>query len=190
MTKEINQAETIRKLVVNLLRDYDKDAFSNNLVLSKIVVDNSKVKAIKYIDLKNALMNSKSYSFTEGAVVGALNTITERIDDIKKVRTKNGVFFYFSESSKDDPNKIIQMIDSEDYLDLEEQVNKINKTVSSILKNVSIGKYETEIGTDFEIKHLRNILSLSESLKNELKEHKQEKMFHDIEKMRNDVLPF
>lgn len=188
----MNQAVKIREIVLELLRDENKEGFSEDLILKKLNINSHEVVAIKYINLKNGLENYRKFTFTEGGIVGALNTLVNKLDNVHKVKTSDGVYFYylssfFMEYNKNQKQKI-SVIESVEYQKIEEQTFDINETVTTILRKSGNGDYLTDV--DVDIKHLRKILEYVEKLSAELKTYKQEKEFQRIRKANDIDLPF
>ena len=176
----MNQSERIRDIVSEILKKDDLGENERELK-DKIELNGKSVYGIKYSRLKDYLLNRKEYNFSEGAVTGALQTLTERVNNIYKQKTKNGVFFVYFDDEEITKNKQIKVIitESEDYNDLVEQVGNVSDQVSKILKNASKGKYIKTDETD--LKHLRNLLKISSELENTLKQYKNDKTFEKIE---------
>lgn len=188
----MSQAEKIREIVVDLLKE-------NTKFTEIILVNEKKVRGIKYTDLKNFFI-VRYPDFSEGAIIGALQTLPKRIDNIFKTKTKNGVYFFYSEDRKDDlelDRKKVAITDSEDYMDLEVKVEELSNTVGGILRNAGRGKYLT--AENLDISYLRDILDASENLQTVLKNYKREDAFKKIEHQssknpfsinKEDDLPF
>lgn len=175
----MNQSEKIRKLILDIFKSNTYDS-----VKQEIIVDGVKRKGIKYIDLKKFLLdiNYENQKFSEGAVTGALYTLTERLENVYKTKTKNGVFFFYSDKENvlpenDDFKTLIT--ESEDFSFLEEKVENVSIAIADILKNVSKEKY-LEV-QDVDLKYLRELLKVSGDLQNVLTRYKTEKTFNKIE---------
>lgn len=77
-----NQAEEIREETVKLLKNtHGKEEY---------YIDNN-LYGMRYSDLKRNLLSSSK--FTEGAVTGALNTMTDRVELIDKIKYQGKSFF-------------------------------------------------------------------------------------------------
>ncbi len=185
----MNQSQKIREIILKLFKS------NNDKSLKQIFeVDGVEREGIKYIDLKKFLLSHEKYNFSEGAVVGALQTLTGRLENIYKVKTRNGVFFFYSE--KEDvvdeyDNSEATIIESEDFKKFEDKVEVVNVAIAHILRNVSKGKY-LKI-KDIDLNYLRDLLKSSGELQNVLSRYKTEKMFEEIEESKSqsfDDLPF
>lgn len=190
----MTQSEKIRDIVFKLLSpDHEKN---NNPftgpVKREIIVNNRTFEAIKYKDLKKFLLE-KEFDFSEGAITGALQTLPDRLANIFKEKTKEGVFFFYSDNknisllNQNHENTIIP--DSVDYKALEDKVEEVNQAVIYILKKASNGNY-SNVNED-DIKNLREILKNSGELSTSLSRYKTEKTFEKIQqKTSMDDLPF
>ena len=186
----MSQAEKIRKIVLEWLKDGYFEYNFSSLNFREIYVNNKKVKAMKYKDIKNALLNEDDFGFTEGAVTGALRTLPDRVDFIFKVKNKEGVFYYFSdeEISYEKEDKIL-ITESSEYEDLVLRTNVLHTDIGKLLRNASNGMYVTEKDTD--VKYLRKLLEISSNLKGTLEDYRLEKAFEKIENANPfDDLPF
>lgn len=185
----MNQSQKIREIILELFKS-NKDCSLKQV----FEVDGMKREGIKYIDLKNFLLSHEEYNFSEGAVVGALQTLTGRLENVYKVKTRNGVFFFYSE--KEDifdahDNSETTIIESEDFKRFEDKVEVVNVAIADILRNVSKGKY-LEV-KNIDLNYLRDLLKSSGELQNVLNKYKTEKMFEEIKKSKSqsfDDLPF
>ena len=84
------QAEKIRLLAVDLLKNRSlNEPIDNDLY------------GIRYSQLKKKIMEDSNHEFTDGAVTGALYTLTERVENIYKIKNNHGTYFYYSEDYKD-----------------------------------------------------------------------------------------
>ncbi|MDW0111519.1 hypothetical protein [Sporosarcina aquimarina] len=176
----MSQAEKIRELATEILTQ-DKG------IQEEIMVNNQKFKGIRYNILKQKLLDWSDYKFTEGGVTGALYTLPDRVDGIFKVKTKKGVFFYFS--SKEIQEKIkedIIITESIEYIELASKVEEVSNAVRNILFNASHEFYKSTNQTDLD--YLRKLLRSTSQLEDTLKEYKIEKSFEKI-KNQNE-LPF
>lgn len=181
----MNQAEKIRKLVTELF-------LNGNNLQDEIVVNNSKIKGIRYSVLKSELLKDK-YNFTEGGVTGALYTLTDKMDFVFKVKTKNGVYFYYS-SEELAPQKYsksdVIITESKEYVELVSKAEELYDGVRSVLVNASNGFYRE--AHDIDVQYLREILKINSQLKDILKEYRIEKSFEKIKdnNIVDDGLPF
>lgn len=98
----MNQSQKIREIILKLFKS-NKDKSLKQV----FEVDGVEREGIKYIDLKNFLLSYEEYKFSEGAVVGALQTLTGRLENIYKVKTRNGVFFFIQKKKMFLMNMII-----------------------------------------------------------------------------------
>ncbi|PKE34879.1 hypothetical protein CW670_11790 [Macrococcoides caseolyticum] len=179
----MSQAEEIREIVYDWL--HPDGERSDRPYLKEIMINNEKVLGIKYKDLKNSLL--KIGNFTEGAVVGALRTLPNREESISKVKTKEGVFYYFVQNNNAENFKQkINITDSKEYEDLLAKTISLNEDVGKILRNASNDLYHTD---DMDIEYLRIMLRLSGELKDRLEQYRVEKAINRI-KSNNDWLPF
>lgn len=180
----MSQAEKIRDIVINILKF---DRFEKKIT-EEMIINNQKVNSIKYTHLKKYLMENYS-DFSEGAITGALQTLTQRVDNVFKTKTKKGVYFFYSEAEYDDlatsKEKVI-ITESEDYRDLEAAVNNVSSVVGQILRNAVKNKYSDVRESD--VNSLRDILKASGDLELTLRNYKQTNALERIE--RDDVLPF
>lgn len=175
----MNQSEQIRSLVLEIFKTSNYDSIKQT-----IIVDGIKRKGIKYIDLKKFLLDFDNgvKKFSEGAVTGALYTLTERLEDVYKTKTRNGVFFFYSDnegSSFENNDYKMSITESEDFSSLEDKVETVSAAIADILKNVSKEKY-LEVH-DIDLKYLRELLKVSGDLQNALSRYKTEKTFKKIE---------
>lgn len=175
----MNQSEQIRSLVLEIFKTNNYDSIKQT-----IIVDGIKRKGIKYIDLKKFLLDFDNgvKKFSEGAVTGALYTLTERLEDVYKTKTRNGVFFFYSDnegSSFENNDYKMSITESEDFSSLEDKVETVSAAIADILKNVSKEKY-LEVH-DIDLKYLRELLKVSGDLQNALSRYKTEKTFKKIE---------
>lgn len=185
----MNQSQKIREIILDIFKSND-----DNFLKQVFEIDGVKREGIKYIDLKKLLLSYEKYNFSEGAVVGALQTLTDRLENIYKVKTRNGVFFFYSE--KEDvfyeyDNSKATIIESEDFKGFEDKVEVVNVAIADILKNISKGKY-LEV-KDIDLSYLRDLLKFSRELQSVLSRYKTEKTFEEIEEVKSrsfDDLPF
>lgn len=184
----MNQSQKIRELVLDIFESEDKD-----FMKQEFEWDNIKRKGIKYIDLKRYLIDYKvdNEKFSEGAITGALQTLTERLENIHKVKTRNGVFFFYSEKKDVDvesDNSKTTITESTDFRSLENKVEVVNSAITDILKNASQGKY-LEV-QDSDLRYLREFLKVFGESLSVLSRYKMEKTFEKIENQKKDELPF
>ncbi len=176
------QAEQIRNKVLTILQDTDSD------ILEEI---DDNIMGIKYIKLKNLL----SREFTEGSVTGALNTITDRIDTIHKIKIKSGTYFYFSEAedSFQLEDKSVDIIYSKELEEVLQYSQKIYDGISNILKNTAKDSYYSNV-TTLDLDNLRKLLNNVSQTEYLLKDYKTNKAFENVEyqQRKNDYddLPF
>lgn len=165
----ITQAERIRTRVLNILQD------NHNENLEQI---NDDISGIQYIKLKKLLSNE----FTDGAVTGALNTITERLENIHKIKTKSGTYFYFSETENNFNlnEESIDIIYSKELEEVIQYSKKVYEGISNILKNTSKDSYYSNV-TNLDLDNLRKILDNVSHTENLLKNYKVNKAFEIIE---------
>lgn len=180
----MSQAEKIRDIVINVLQ---YDTYEKKLI-EEVIINNQKVNGIKYTNLKKYLMEHYS-NFSEGAITGALQTLTQRVDNVFKIKTKKGVYFFYSEAESEDleigKEKVI-ITQSEDYRLLEVAVDNVSNVVGKILRNAVRNQYSDV--RDSDVESLRKILEASGKLELVLKEYKQADTLERIE--RYDGLPF
>lgn len=180
----MSQAEKIRKIVVILLKEETE-------ITHEIAINDKKTKAIKYADLKKYLIERYT-DFTEGAVTGALQTLTKRVDNIFKTKTKEGVFFFYSEEQDivlNSTSKRVAITDSEDYMELEKSVEEVSHAVGKILRNAGKEKYLA--AENLDISYLRDVLEGSENLQGVLREYKKESAFEKIKsQIPSETNPF
>lgn len=175
----MNQSQKIREIILKLFKS-NKDKSLKQV----FEVDGVEREGIKYIDLKKFLLSYEEYNFSEGAVVGALQTLTGRLENIYKVKTRNGVFFFYSEKEDifdEHDNSEATIIESEDFKRFEDKVEVVNVAIVDILRNVSKGKY-LEV-KDIDLNYLRDLLKFSGELQSVLSSYKTEKMFEEIEEI-------
>lgn len=180
----MSQAKKIREIVISILR---YDTFEKKIT-EEIIINNQKVNGIKYTNLKEYLME-KYDEFSEGAITGALQTLTERLDNVFKTKTKKGVYFFYSEAEYNnlEIGKAKEVItESEDYRELEVAVNNVSSVVGQILRNAVKNQYSDVRESD--ITSLRDILEASGELELVLRKYKQRDALDRIE--RFDGLPF
>lgn len=177
------QAETIREIVVNLLKDSSlKTQINENLY------------GIRYNDLRKHLLKSGEYKFTDGAVTSALYTLPERVANVHRTKTHNGTYFYYSEENESEFDVTLSSVTTSiDYQDLLNMAKSTENKVGDILRKASQGVFQET--SELDIKHLRQILNLTNQLNNALKSYEAEKSFELIEKLNQekngyDVLPF
>lgn len=183
--KNNSQASKIRGIVLNLLKE------DTNNILQRLN-EYGNVNAIKYIDLKNYLQNN--FDFTEGAIVGCLNTITERENFIHKAKTKSGTFFYYSHDIKKVSNtSAIEIIYSEEFKSIIDHSELMFEDLSAILKNTAKSNYYLNV-TDTDLNHLREILEGITHTQQLIKKYQFSKSFDNAESniqyRFNDDLPF
>lgn len=172
-----NQAEEIRRESIKLL----KNALGNE----ENHIEND-LYGMRYSDLKKELLRSNRY--TEGAVTGALNTITERVNLIKKIKYHGKSFFYYSSEENKIEEKPVYITESQDFEDLAETSKLAQKSIEKIL-NQSGKKIYKEI-TEIDQKSLRIILRRTNELNESIRDYKQEKSFEIINKSPFDDVPF
>lgn len=179
----MSQAANIRKIIKQMLADTHK-------LQEKININNKETSGIRYNVLKKELLNKTKYSFTEGAVTGALYTLEDRVDSIHKIKTDNGVFYYYSKEDLSEIEKnSVDITNSKEYKELTSQFEYIEEIISEILRNASQKKYKNTDETD--LKYLRQVLSSAGDLNDLLRKYKLEKSFDQIESnlYKNDM-PF
>lgn len=115
----VSQAKELRSLILSLLKNED---------YLQPVSQDSNILGIQYKDIKNLLSSHKE--FTEGAIIGTLHTLTERMPMIKKIKTEKGTFFFEYKSNKVNLNTL------QENNSLEENINKVEKEIEEFLKNV------------------------------------------------------
>lgn len=181
----MNQSQKIRGIILDIFKSEDEKELKQT-----VLIDGFKREGIKYKDLKDRLLTCDE-QFSEGGVTGALQTLTERLENIYKVKTKKGVFFFYSENDEiflNSDNAKMIITESEDFQLLEEKVEGVSSVIASILKNASKGKYAST--KDSDLKHLRKLLSVSSELQNVLSNYKIDKTFEKIEDDPFGELPF
>lgn len=186
----MSQAEKIRELVLEWLRYEGMTNTLLDLNFKEINVNNKVVKAMKYKDIKEVLLEMDEFNFTEGAVTGALRTLPDRLDFIFKTKNKDGVFYYFSdeETSREKEDKIF-ITESDEYENLILRTNELHADIGKLLRDASNGMYFTKKDTD--VKYLRKLLEVSSDLKGALENYRLEKAFEKIENTDPfDDLPF
>jgi len=163
------QAEQIREMVVTMLQNRKTD------YLEQIT---SNVYGIQYIKLKKKL----SEKFTEGAVTGCLNTITERVENVHKVKIKSGTYFYFSdkESSLNLNEQAVEIIYSKELEEVLQYSQKAYEGVSNILKKTAKDFYYSNV-TTLDLDNLRSLLDNISQTENLLKKYKTDKAFENVE---------
>lgn len=163
------QAEQIRKQVIDILHD------DSNEILEQI---NDDISGVQYIKLKELL----SKEFTEGAVTGSLNTITERVENIYKIKTKLGTYFYYSEKENqlNLNEQLVDIIYSKELEDVLQYSQKAYEGISNILKNTSKDSYYSNV-TNLDLDNLRKLLDNVAHTENLLKSYKVNKAFENIE---------
>ena len=164
----VTQAEEIRLIALDLLQNSSLiEHIANNLY------------GIRYSELKKKLLEDPKYNFTDGAVTGALYTLTNRVDNIYKIKNNSGTYFYYSEVYEDNLESTLESITtSEEYQDLENLIKNSEIKVRAILRNASQGVYIQT--TNLDIDHLRKLLNLTTQLNNLLKTYEAEKSFELI----------
>lgn len=179
----MNQSEKIREIVVSILKKNENEIAG---LKEEVEIYDKNMFGIKYSVLKDYLLNLERYNFSEGAVTGALQTITKRVGNIHKQKTKQGVyFFYFDEKNMNRINTVgVSITESDDYIELEEKVRDVNSHVSEILRNASRGKYKNT--SNMDIDNLRSLLKISDQLDYTLKKYKNDKTFESIESQINN----
>ena len=172
-----NQAEEIRKESIKLLKNTlgkEENHIEDNLY------------GMRYSELKRELLSSNRY--TEGAVTGALNTMTERVNLIKKIKHHGKSFFYYSSEKNKIEKKPVYITESKDFEDLTETSQLAQKNIEKIL-NQSGKKIYKEI-TETDQQNLRIILSKTNELNESIRDYKQQKSFEIINEDPFDEIPF
>lgn len=186
----LNQAEKIRKIVLEWLEHDYSEQLNPSLKIRIISVNNKKVRAMKYKDIKAELLSMDEFDFTEGAVTGALRTLPDRIDSIFKIKNREGVFYYFSNEKVvpiEDEKTFIT--DSDEYEDLIIKASFLHADIGHLLRNASHGNYITN--KDVDVKYLRQLLDISSRLNDVLEEYRVENAISKIQyKNPFDDLPF
>lgn len=179
----MNQSEKIREIVLDILKNDENETMG---LKDRVEINGKSMYGVKYSTLKNYLLNLERYNFSEGAVTGALQTVTKRVDNIHKQKTKQGVyFFYFDDKKITGINTVgVNITESDDYKELEEKVKDVNNHVSEILRNASKGKYKDSSNMDLD--NLRSLLKISDQLDYTLKKYKNDKTFESIESQINN----
>lgn len=170
-----SQASLIREITLDILKNSDDLTFISN-----------NIYGIKYSDLRTRLLKNKQYSFTEGAVASALNTIPERVANIYKIKNKKGTFFYYSKKKIEEEKKSDTIIDSNEFEIMHESAKQTEKYIQKIIYDAGHDKYIDFTDTDSQ--YLREILAASYNLTNLLRTYTNQKSFDKID-TRND-LPF
>lgn len=175
----VNQAEKIRELALDLLKNSkEKDYISKDFY------------GIRYSDLKLKILNNKKdYTFTDGAVTGALYTLTERVPNVYKIKVKGGTFFYYSDSKEDNLNvELLSITVSSEYKELLDLTKKTEAKIKEILNKAGQKKYKKT--TELDTMHLRKALQLTNDLNNALNAYEIEKSFEQIDDLDEFKLPF
>lgn len=159
-----SQASQIRKVTLDLLKENTKSDLLTPL-------EDSNYRGIRYTNLKKYLQ--EKYSFTEGSVIGALQTITEKEVHIHKIKNKQGTFFYYDTQDKYTNDTDILAL-SPDFKLLIKKSHEIESLVSKILVNIARENY-SDI-TDFDKTSMRNIYATSNKLYQEIKYHEDKEL--------------
>lgn len=183
----MSQAKKIRDVVLDL---FIKPETVNPFMISseEILVNSKKFEAYKYSELKNYLITN--CKFTEGAVTGALQTITTKVENIYKTKTNDGVYYFYSENNEvnESSRKDEFLVESEDLKNLERKIDSVYQEITNILIKAAKGQYKDI--KEIDVNHLRNLLRYFDDAKGVLKEYKTEKWFQDIDKITTEKLPF
>lgn len=172
-----NQAEEIREETVRLLK--------NTLGKEENYIDDN-LYGMRYSDLKRKLLSSNK--FTEGAVTGALNTMTDRVELINKVKHQGKSFFYYASGENKIEKKPVYITESKDFEELTETSQLTQQNVEKILNKSGKNVYK-EI-SEIDKKNLRTILQKTNELNESIRNYKQERSFEVLSDNSDIELPF
>lgn len=178
MTKNTrNQAEEIREETVKMLKNtHGKEEY---------YIDEN-LYGIRFSDLKKKLLDTNK--FTEGAVIGALNTMTDRVELIDKIKHQGKSFFYYNSGENRIEKKPVYITESKDFEDLTDGSQLTQQIIEKILNKSGKNIYK-EI-SDTDRKNLRTILEKTNELNESIRNYKQEKSFEVLSTNSIDTLPF
>lgn len=172
-----NQAEEIREETVKLLKNtHGKEEY---------YIDNN-LYGMRYSDLKRNLLSSSK--FTEGAVTGALNTMTDRVELIDKIKYQGKSFFYYTSGENKIEKKPVYITESKDFEYLTEGSQLTQQIIEKILNKSGKDIYK-EI-SEIDKKNLRTILQKTNELNESIRNYKQEKSFEVLSNSSVGALPF
>lgn len=172
-----NQAEEIRQETVKLLK---------NVIGQEDNRISDRLYGIRYSTLKEKLLSTKKY--TEGAVTGALNTITDRVELVGRVKHQNKSYYYYASSENKIEKNPVYITESEDFKSLYNSSISIQKNIEEILNKSSKEKYK-EV-SELDKKSLRYILQKVNELNESIRDYRHAKSFEIIEDNSNIELPF
>lgn len=172
-----NQAEEIRQETVRLLK---------NVIGQEENHIRDDLYGMRYTDLKEKLLSKDK--FTEGAVTGALNTITDRIELVDRIKYKNKSFYYYVTRENEYEKKLAYITESEDFEDLYNSSILIQKHIEKILNKSSQEKYK-EV-SELDKKSLRYTLQKVNELNESIRDYKHAKSFEIIESNQYMEMPF
>ena len=160
----VSQATKIRNVILRLLKDEK---------YLQPVSQNSNILGIQYKDIKNILSSNKE--FTEGAIIGTLNTLTERMPMIKKIKTEKGTFFFEYKSNNVNLNTLQKNNSLEENIDkVEKEIEEFLKTVRTILKETNNQNYEQN---PQDIEYLHNVLKSLTTLRMMTDDYENNKLY-------------
>lgn len=142
------QAKQIRDVILALLNDpVNLEPISNSP--SEI-----NIRGIRYKDIQKMLTNTQRFS--PGAITGTLNTISERMPIIRKLKTEKGTFFVKHSKLVD---VIEKKVDSPYDLDDEVRIlrRNINKNIDHVQRILTLSKMHKD-STESDIEYLKIIL--------------------------------
>lgn len=166
------QATEIRKIIIKLLND-------KNIV--EPVGLGTNVYGVQYKNLKRILIDKGI--FTEGAIIGTLNTLTSRSPSIRKVKTEKGTFFYDYKSYKG----LDFITDNTDLLenDIKNIENKINELLIDVRNAIKDSKSRNVIeknNSRIEMYYLSEVLKSLTRLRSIADSYENDKLINDEKK--------
>jgi len=174
----MSQAKKIRNLSLNLLT-------TQNDLKESIEINGKHLEGIRYHKLYDFLENHEKYTFTSGAISSALQNLPNKVEDIQKIKTDNGVYFILSKYSFESTN-IKSIVDSNEYKELFKNAKEVNALLSKILKKASKEEYSNT--TNYDLDMLRKIFIKNSELLNLIENYQIEKYILESDSLNK--LPF
>lgn len=163
-----------------LIRDSIQNILNNPDYLEKIN-SNPVLYGIRYKNLK-AYLTSKE-KFSEGAIVGALNTLTQRVPRIKKIKIKRGTYFFDYKFNRAELNQIDYYdIDfTKNIITIENDILKLlSKVRETLLDNTSFKKNTIQKN---DVDYLINVLKALTKLRSITDEYENQKLYNNERKL-------
>lgn len=180
----MTQATEIRKIVIKFLNDKE---------IVEPVSLKTEVLGIQYKNLKRMLLDERDEKdkrkFTEGAVIGTLNTLTSRNPNIKKIKTEKGTFFFDYKSYKN-LGSITGNTDllENDIKNIEGRLNELLTDVRNTIRNsksrVAIEKNNSNVYR-IEMNYLSEVLNHLTELRSITDSYENDKLINDEKKELN-----